>query len=69
LRKPTDASWIDTITREVFGTVGTFLSKLMGLLATGLAVSLGAPFWFDTLKRFLNVRSAGPVPKKSEPAA
>jgi hypothetical protein len=40
--------------------------KLLGWSATALAVSLGAPFWFDMLSRLLNIRSAGPKPKRSE---
>jgi hypothetical protein len=67
LKKP-DESWGHTLSREVFGSFGTFLTKLIGLLATGLAVSLGAPFWFDTLRKFLNIRSAGPRPEKKEAA-
>jgi hypothetical protein len=35
---------------------------LLGWLLTALAVSLGAPFWFDTLNRFMNIRSSGPAP-------
>jgi len=31
--------------------------KLIGLLITALAVSLGAPFWFDLLNKFMVVRS------------
>jgi hypothetical protein len=38
----------------------------IGWLLTALAVSIGAPFWFDTLARFMNVRSTGPKPKKAE---
>lgn len=38
------------------------LEKLIGCLVTALAVSVGAPFWFDTLQKFLRVRSAGPKP-------
>lgn len=38
------------------------LSKLIGLLLTGIALSLGAPFWFDTLNKFINIRSAGRAP-------
>lgn len=43
---------------------------LLGWLITALAVSLGAPFWFDTLNRFMSVRSAGAVPpaRNAEPA-
>ena len=37
---------------------GQWLEKLLGLVLTALAVSLGAPFWFDTLNRVTNVRAA-----------
>lgn len=36
--------------------------RLVGWLITILAVSLGAPFWFDTLSKFMNVRNAGAPP-------
>lgn len=39
---------------------------LFGWLLTVAAVSLGAPFWFDTLKRFVNIRSAGPSPEEKK---
>ena len=39
-----------------------WLKKVLGLLLTTLAVSLGAPFWFDLLKNVANLRSAGPAP-------
>jgi hypothetical protein len=34
----------------------------VGILLTTAAVSLGAPFWFDALKRFVNLRPAGKSP-------
>jgi len=34
----------------------------IGWILTALAVSLGAPFWFDTLNQFMNIRSAGRAP-------
>ena len=34
----------------------------LGLFLTIVAVSQGAPFWFDTLNRFMNIRSAGRAP-------
>jgi hypothetical protein len=37
---------------------------LIGLLLTTFAVSLGAPFWFDLLNRFVNIRSAGKAPEE-----
>jgi hypothetical protein len=48
-------SWIAYLLKERFG----------GWLITVLAVSLGAPFWFDTLSKFMNVRNAGKPPEKS----
>jgi hypothetical protein len=35
---------------------------LLGCLVTALATSVGAPFWFDTLGKFLRVRVAAPRP-------
>ena len=35
---------------------------LMQAMVTVVAVSMGAPFWFDVLKRFANLRSAGRSP-------
>lgn len=36
--------------------------SLLGWLITGLAISLGAPFWFDILKLLINIRNAGKAP-------
>lgn len=36
--------------------------KVLGLLITVIALSLGAPFWFDTLSCLTNVRAAGKKP-------
>ena len=40
----------------------------LGLLLTGLAASLGAPFWFDLLNKFVTLRASGkpPVEAKKE---
>jgi hypothetical protein len=35
-----------------------WLAKVIGLVFTALAVSLGAPFWFDLLNRFVRLRSS-----------
>ena len=50
--------------------LGAWLFKAIGLGLSAFAVSLGAPFWFDTLSKFMNLRGAGTPPdgaKKSEP--
>ena len=36
------------------------LGKILGLLVTAFALSLGAPFWFDLLGKVSNLRGAGP---------
>ena len=36
--------------------------KVIGLLFTVGALTLGAPFWFDLLSKFVSLRSAGKVP-------
>jgi H+/gluconate symporter-like permease len=41
-------------------------THLVGWILTALAVSLGAPFWFDILKRFMNIRNAGVKPPTVE---
>jgi hypothetical protein len=48
------------------------LVSLIGWTITALAVSLGAPFWFDTLNRFMQLRSSGsppPTTQRPPPAA
>jgi hypothetical protein len=44
--------------------VWAWLLKIPGLLATTFAISLGAPFWFDLLNKFITLRSSGPPPPK-----
>jgi hypothetical protein len=39
--------------------------KVIGLIVTGLAVSLGAPFWFDILQKVMNIRGAGTKPAET----
>lgn len=38
------------------------LSKVLGLLLTTLALTLGAPFWFDMINKLVNIRSSGNKP-------
>jgi len=39
------------------------LAHFPGWFLTTVAVSLGAPFWFDTLQRFMNIRGGGKKPE------
>jgi hypothetical protein len=48
---PDDPRWFD----DWQGAVG----KVLGLLATVLALTLGAPFWFDLLGKVSRIRTSG----------
>lgn len=56
---PTEMSWSSFV---------ALLVKLVGLILTSLAVSLGAPFWFDLLSKFMNVRGTGQPPPRTNQA-
>jgi hypothetical protein len=43
-----------------------WILKVMGLLFTAAALTMGAPFWFDTLKKFVSVRSSGRKPGEEQ---
>jgi len=43
-------------------------SRLVGFILTALAISLGAPFWFDLLNKFINLRISGQKPDDSRTA-
>lgn len=58
-------------TRHIMGVLTDpplLFSKIVGWLFTAVALSLGAPFWFDTLSKFMNVRGAGTKPEKAQTA-
>jgi hypothetical protein len=70
--------WRDTHAQcGLFKGCGVWLGTLIwthgiGWILTAIAVSMGAPFWFDFLNRFMNIRNAGRAPDerkdKSRPA-
>jgi len=43
---------------------GDWLTKILGLLLSIGAASLGAPFWFDILNKVVTIRSAGKAPEE-----
>jgi hypothetical protein len=59
LSKPPNGRW------TWYGALWIVLIKAFGLVMTALAVSLGAPFWFDLLGKFMNLRGAGVPPKRT----
>lgn len=50
-----------------WGLVGRGLLRVAGLLVTVLALTLGAPFWFDVLNKISQMRSAGNKPARAAP--
>jgi hypothetical protein len=60
--------WI-TNSCDGFEIFGSLLKKLLGLLLSVAAISLGAPFWFDTLSKFINLRGAGTPPGEKTKSA
>jgi hypothetical protein len=42
------------------------LAYVAGWLITGVAVAMGAPFWFNLLGNVLKLRAAGPKPKRAD---
>ena len=46
-------------------SLSSWLFKVAGILLTGFAVTLGAPFWFDVLNRFMVVRATVKPDEKS----
>lgn len=49
---------------ELLGQVN--MSKIVGLLLSAFALSLGAPFWFDMLNKVITIRSAGDAPHERQ---
>ncbi len=41
------------------------LAKSVGWILTALALTLGAPFWFDTINKLVNIRSSGKKPEET----
>lgn len=41
-----------------------WLTKAVGWIITALAISMGAPFWFDILKKIVSIRNSGVKPEK-----
>jgi hypothetical protein len=42
------------------------LVQILGWILTAAALSLGAPFWFDLLNKFINLRGAGEKPARDD---
>ena len=51
------------------GDIGEWFSKIFGIVISWFAVMLGAPFWFDLLKKIVPVRATGTKPAPGGKAA
>jgi hypothetical protein len=56
--------WAEFRWKGLDQTAADILSRFPGWLITALAVSLGAPFWFDLLNKFVNIRGSGKAPEE-----
>jgi hypothetical protein len=50
--------------RKALSGTGQWILRIAGLLITAGALTLGAPFWFDLLNRFVNFRASGAPPRR-----
>jgi len=66
-QQPTAVSWRTCIETSL-ESVNPWKHPLpiLGWLLTAVALSLGAPFWFDLLIKFVNVRGAGAKPERED---
>ncbi len=60
IRSPLGLGWAEAD----FSDYGVYdwLAKILGYIVTALAISLGAPFWFDLLRKIVNIRASGSKP-------
>jgi hypothetical protein len=52
--------------RDFPSTPGGWVSKVIGLILTGFAISQGSQIWFDLMNRLINLRAAGLKPEPEE---
>lgn len=65
LSSPLGLGWSDVDPMAL--TTEAWAIKLLGWIMTALAISLGAPFWFDLLRQVANIRSSGTVQNAPPP--
>ena len=51
---------------EKWSMLWALVSKLIGLSLTAVAITFGAPFWFDTLSKLARLRNGGAPPPASD---
>ena len=63
IQSPLGLGWNNVDTSR--SDLSFWFMKILGWLVMALAISLGAPFWFDLLRKLVNIRSAGNVPPQT----
>lgn len=48
---------------------GYIMYSMLGWIITAFAITLGAPFWFDLLKRVMSIRASGEKPAEKKPVS
>lgn len=61
-----DASQRSYFCDEKGAHLNRIMTGIIGWFLTALAASLGAPFWFDILQRFVNIRANGRSPDEKD---
>ena len=61
VQSPLGLGWGQSMPQDIWA----WLVKVIGWVLTGVAVTLGAPFWFDLLRKLLSLRGGAPA---AEPA-
>jgi hypothetical protein len=65
IRKKLELFPIGWAKEDLINLPNNFILKLIGFILTALAISLGAPFWFDILNQLNSIRSTGKKPSAS----
>lgn len=67
VQSPLGLGWGNALPTDIWA----WLTKIVGWILTGVAVTLGAPFWFDLLRKLLSLRggAAGAVNAGTSQAA
>jgi len=65
---PIPIGWISENQKEMV-SFKYWIIKISGLLLTTLAIYLGAPFWFDLMNKFINLRGTFKKPEDKKPNA
>ncbi len=51
---------------KILFILSLIVKSFIGWMFTAAAITLGAPFWFDILNKFVNIRSAGKKPSSTK---